>query len=55
MNMQKLIATLFLVLPGLSWGGPPPPVPVAEPGMLALLGAGGGAVVALIALIRGRK
>lgn len=52
MNKQKLITALLLMLPGLSWAQPAPSVP--EPGMLALLGAGG-LVVAAVSFFRRKK
>lgn len=54
MSTQKLITVLLLMLPGLSWGAVPPPTSAPEPGMLALLGAGG-LVVGALALIRRKK
>ena len=52
MNLQKLIAALLLIMPGLSWGGIRVTAP--EPGILALLGVGG-LVVGAIAFIRRKK
>jgi hypothetical protein len=40
MNAEKLLTTLLLLLPGLSWG-PPPIIEAPEPGILPLLAAGG--------------
>jgi hypothetical protein len=45
MNVEKLLTTLLLLLPGLSWGVPPGSVP--EPGILPLLAAGGIVAVAV--------
>ena len=39
MNAEKLLTTLLLLLPGLSWG--PPAQEIPEPGILPLLAAGG--------------
>ena len=46
MNAQKLLTALMLMLPGLSWGTPPPVV-APEPGILPLLAAGGIVAVAV--------
>ena len=46
MKSQKLITFLVLMLPGLSWGGAPPPS-VPEPEVLALLAVGGVAAAAI--------
>jgi hypothetical protein len=56
MNKPKLITALLLMLPSLSWGtGPVPlPKPVTEPSLLALLGAGG-VIAGLVWFIRRRK
>jgi hypothetical protein len=54
MNKQKLITALLLMLPGLSWGGETPTVSTPEPGMLALLGAGG-VVAGVVWVIRRKK
>ena len=51
MKLEKLITTLLLLLPGLSWG--PPGSVVPEPGILPLLAAGG--VVAVAARLMRRK
>ena len=45
MKSQKLITALLLMLPGLSWGVSPIPVP--EPGILPLLAVGGIVMVAV--------
>jgi uncharacterized membrane protein len=47
MKSQKLITALMLMIPGLSWGGEPPPVQVPEPEVLALLAVGGVAAAAI--------
>jgi hypothetical protein len=54
MNKHKLITTMLLMLPGLSWGGETPTVTAPEPGMLALLAAGG-VVAGVAAVIRRKK
>ena len=51
MNAEKLLTTLLLLLPGLSWG--PLPTDVPEPGILPLLAAGG--VVAIAVKFMKRK
>ena len=46
MNAEKLLTTLLLLLPGLSWG-PPPIIEAPEPGILPLLAAGGVVAIAV--------
>lgn len=54
MSTQQLITAILIMLSALSWGVVALPVPVAEPGILSLLSAGG-IVIVTITLIRRHK